>query len=215
VTARLRPVQGVTEVLVYCRDRSGLFASLAAAISASGADIADARVHTTKDGAAFDVFSIQTTERKPFGEGHPDVLAALIARVTSATALDHAPPAPRPASRRTAAFAIDPWVRIDNEVTAHSTVIEASGRDRIGLLAELARVIADAGLSIVTAHIDSQGARASDVFYVQTFGDQLRDLARIEAVQAGLVAVLGAAEPAAPADPARQPLAVARASTAR
>jgi [protein-PII] uridylyltransferase len=215
VAARLRPAQGVTEVLVYCRDRPGLFASLAAAISASGADIADARVHTTKDGAAFDVFSIQTTERKPFGEAHPDVVASLVARLKSAALSDHAPPAPRPASRRTAAFAIDPWVRIDNDVAVSSTVIEASGRDRIGLLAELARVIADAGLSIVTAHIDSHGARASDVFYVQLAGDQLRDEARLESLRAELEAVLSLAEPAAPADPARQPLAVARASTAR
>ena len=67
VAARLRPAQGVTEVLVYAADRPGLFASLAAAISASGADIAGARVHTTKDGAALDVFSMQTTDHKPFG----------------------------------------------------------------------------------------------------------------------------------------------------
>ena len=215
VATRFRPVQGVTDVLIYCQDRPGLFASLAAAISGCGADIADARVHTTKDGAAFDVFSIQTSDMKPFGLEHPDTLVTLVARVADSTKRDHAPPQPKPASRRAAAFAIDPWVRIDNEVATHSTVIEASGRDRHGLLAELARVMADAGLDIVTAHIDSHGARASDVFYVQAAGGQLRDGARIKAVHDGLVAVLGAAEPAAPADPARQPLAVARASTAR
>ncbi len=81
VAARVRPVQAVTEILVYAGDRAGLFASVAAAISASGADILNARVHTTKDGAAFDVFSVQTADRKPFGLEEPEALDALVARL--------------------------------------------------------------------------------------------------------------------------------------
>ncbi len=60
------------------------FASLAAAISASGADIADARVHTTKDGAAFDVFSVQTTDHRPLGLTDRGVLDTLLTRLRSA-----------------------------------------------------------------------------------------------------------------------------------
>ena len=45
-------------------------------------------------------------------------------------------------------------------------MVEASGRDRPGLLADLARTISDAGLSILSAHIDSYGERAVDAFYV-------------------------------------------------
>jgi [protein-PII] uridylyltransferase len=216
VAARVRETQGVTEVLIYAGDRPGLFASLAAAISASGADIADARVHTTKDGAAFDIFSIQAGEHRPFGAADPVALEALMARVTRAALEDHLPPAAKPPSRRTAAFTIEPWVRVDNEMTPEATVIEASGRDRLGLLADLAHVCAEAGVSIVSAHIDTYGERASDVFYVQEGGGgQLANSRRIAAVRAELEAVLRSAEPAAPADPAKKPLAVARASTAR
>ncbi|MES1199168.1 MAG: [protein-PII] uridylyltransferase [Pseudomonadota bacterium] len=216
VAARPRMSQGVTELMVYAHDRPGLFASIASAISASGADIADARVHTTTDGVAFDVFSIQTTERKPFGLDDDDVLAGLIGRVKRAVVQDHPTPAAKAPSRRTAAFAIEPWVRADNDVTPQATVIEASGRDRPGLLAELARVFAEAKTSIVSAHIESHGERVSDVFYVQeTAGGQLVDPRRIAAIRVNLEEVLRAAEPEAPADPAKQPLAVARASTAR
>ncbi len=196
VAGRVREAQGITEVLIYAGDRSGLFASLAAAISAAGANIVGARVHTTRDGAAFDVFSIQTTD---------------------ANALEHhSPPAAKPPSRRTAAFAIEPWVRFDNEITPDATVVEASGRDRLGLLAELAHVCADAKVSIVSAHIDTFGVRASDVFYVQEEGGgQITNARRISTLRSKLEAVLRAAEPEAPADPAKKPLAVARHSSAR
>jgi [protein-PII] uridylyltransferase len=216
VAARPRSLQGATELLVYAKDRPGLFASLAAAISACGADIADARVHTTRDGIAFDVFSIQTTEGKPFGGDDGDALENLIHRVRRAALEDHPALAAKAPSRRTAAFTIEPWVRVDNELTGQATVIEASGRDRPGLLAQLAHVFAAADLSIVSAHIDSYGERVADVFYVQeAAGGQLTDPRRIALVRGQLEEALGAAEPDAPADPARKPLAVARSSTAR
>jgi [protein-PII] uridylyltransferase len=216
VASRFREAQGVTEVLVYAGDRPRLFASLAAAISECGADIADARIHTTKDGAAFDVFSIQTTNHKPFGLNDPATLEALVLRLNRAALEDHAAPAPRPASRRNAAFSIEAWVRIDNDITANATVVEASGRDRLGLLAELAHVCAGAKVSIASAHIDTYGERASDVFYVNDEnGGQIREPRRIASLRGKLETVLRAAQPAAPADPAKKALAVARASTAR
>jgi [protein-PII] uridylyltransferase len=216
VAARVRPIQAVTEVLVYAGDRPGLFASFAAAISAAGADILNARVHTTKDGAAFDVFSVQTTDRQPFGQDDPEALEALIARLHRAALEDFAPPPAKPLSRRSAAFSIEPWVRIDNDLTPHATVVEASGRDRPGLLAGLAHAFAESKITIASAHIETLGERASDVFYVQEEGGgQVYNPRRVSALRAKLEAVLRAAEPAAPADPAKKPLAVARASTAR
>jgi [protein-PII] uridylyltransferase len=212
VATRIRKQQGVTEVLIYANDRAGLFASLASALSASGANIVGARVHTSSDGAAVDVFSIQTADHRPFGADDPMTLKRLAARLVQAAKSDHAPPAPAPPSRRNVAFAIEPWVRIDNEITPNATVIEASGRDRLGLLAELARVCAEAGVSIISAHIETLGERASDVFYVQEQegGGQIAGSRRIAAVRAKLEAVLRAAEPT---DPTK--LAVGRASTAR
>jgi [protein-PII] uridylyltransferase len=216
VAARVREPQGVTEVLVYAGDRPGLFASLAAAISASGADIVGARVHTTKDGAAFDVFSIQTTDLKPVGLRDPRALEQLLQRLTRAALENHVLPAAKPPSRRSAAFAIEPWVRVDNYITPDATVIEASGRDRLGLLAELAHVCAEAKVSINSAHIDTYGVRASDVFYVQEEeGGQIVSPRRASTLRGKLEAVLRAAEPDAPADPAKKPLAVARHSPAR
>jgi [protein-PII] uridylyltransferase len=216
IATRVREMQGVTEVLVYAPDRTGLFASLAAAMSSSAADIAAARVHTTCDGAALDVFSLQTVGHLPFGGDRPEVLRRLAKRLAAAAQVDQMPPPAKAPSRRAAAFAIEPRLQIDNGVTPTATVIEMSGRDRLGLLAELARACADADASIQSAHVDTLGERAEDVFYVQDAGcgGQIAEPARIAALKLSLDVVLRAADQSPGSGNARQ-LAVSRASTAR
>lgn len=218
VAARPSPSKGVTEMLVLAPDRPGLFARLAAAFAVLGADVRDARVTTTKDGKAFDLFSVQDAQGLPFGAEDPGALERLLAGVRAAAVGEGAGPKPPRAAprRRTAAFAIKPWVRIDQEASPEATVIELSGRDRPGLLAELSGVLARSGLSILSAHIDAYGERVSDVFYVQELsGDKVRDGARAGAVEAALTAALAEGEPDAPMTPAREVMATAPASEAR
>jgi [protein-PII] uridylyltransferase len=201
--------------LVIAPDRAGLFASLAAACAQLGADIADARVYTVANGLAFDVFSLQGMDGKAFGADDPNALELLAQRVRKGALEDLSPPRRTP-SRRTAAFAIAPWVRFDNDLARSTTVLEVSGRDRPGLLAELAKVLADSGVQIGSAHIGAYGERVADVFYVtDRKGEKLTNPGEAAALKALLEEVLGAEEPAAPADPAKQPMAVAQASTLR
>ena len=90
-------------------------------------------------------------------------------------------------------------------------MIEASGRDRPGLLAALARILAEAELSIQSAHIDNYGERAVDAFYVVTRQGKLTEPHRAAAVRARLMEALEDAERAA----ARPRLERARASARR
>ncbi|WP_168073457.1 ACT domain-containing protein, partial [Caulobacter sp. SSI4214] len=100
------------------------------------------------------------------------------------------------------------------EASDEATVVEASGRDRPGLLQALARTLADNGLSIQSAHIDGYGERAVDAFYVQTSdGEKLTEARKVGAVKADLLAALEQNEATAPA--ARPGLKRARASVAR
>ncbi|MBI1187800.1 MAG: [protein-PII] uridylyltransferase [Alphaproteobacteria bacterium] len=216
VAARPRPGRGVTEILVIAPDRKGLFASLAAALANSSADIIDARINTTGDGRAFDVFSVHAADGKPFGLDDPYSLERLIQRLQTAAASDVRVSAPAALSQRLAAFTIEPWVRVDNALTPGSTVVEASGRDRAGLLAKLAAVFAEAEVSIASAHIGALGERVEDVFYVQgPGGGPITDPALVQRLKDGLLETLRAGTPAAPSDPARRALAVALASDAR
>ena len=87
-----------------------------------------------------------------------------------------------------------PWP-IDNEASHHATVIEASGRDRPGLLEAVARALTEQGLSIQSAHIDGYGEQAVDTFYVvDADGAKVSDPPRLAAVRAKVVEALTAAD---------------------
>jgi [protein-PII] uridylyltransferase len=118
------------------------------------------------------------------------------------------------ADRRGAAFAITSVVGVDNEASDDCTVVEASGRDRRGLLGALARAMAAAGVSVQSAHIDNYGERAVDAFYVQGPDGRKLTPARREALRTALLEVLEAAENPAGAKHGRR-LQQARASVAR
>lgn len=162
-----RQESDATRVAVAARDRPGLFADLAAALAVAGADVIGARVATAEDGAALDVFELQDGSGAPYGQAEPRRLTRLVAALEAAAregVIGQAPPE-RPNPRR-AAFDVRPVALIDLDETPEAAVIEVSGADRPGLLADLARVIADHRLSIRSAHIAGFGERAVDSFYV-------------------------------------------------
>jgi [protein-PII] uridylyltransferase len=67
---------------------------------------------------------------------------------------------------RLEAFHVEPRVIIDNSVSEEFTVIEVNGRDRTGLLFDLARILASLDIDIFSAQIATFGEKAVDVFYV-------------------------------------------------
>jgi [protein-PII] uridylyltransferase len=190
--ARSDDFRAVTEIVIYTRDHPGLFSQLAGAISVSRGNIVDAKIFTTADGYALDVFSVQDAEGGPFGD------AARIARlkrtIIKTLAGDILPRevfAKRPIKRRASAFRVTPRVLFDNEASVASTVIEVEGRDRPGLLYELTRALFESGLGISSAIIATYGERAVDVFYVRDqFGHKIAHPERLAAVEARLLAAL-------------------------
>jgi len=78
-------------------------------------------------------------------------------------------------------------------------VIEVNARDRLGLLHDLTRTIADLNLNIVTAVIATYGEHAVDAFYVKDlFGHKIRSAAKLERIEKRLIeAVEGKPKPAA------------------
>jgi [protein-PII] uridylyltransferase len=198
--ARVGKDRNAAEIVVAAKDRRALFADLALAISSVGGNVVGARIFTSTSGEALDVFYVQDSSGAPFGQRNPVVLDRLL-RALEQSALGEAPLRDHRAWAdfgRAAAFSIAPEVTIDNNASDVSTVIEASGRDRPGLLEALARTLSEADLSVQSAHIDSYGERAVDAFYVVTsLSGKLPEGERSAAIQAKLVEVLAAAEPRA------------------
>ena len=89
-------------------------------------------------------------------------------------------------------FEVEPRVLIDNNASRTLTVIEVNGRDRPGLLYELAKGLKDLGVVIVSAHISTYGERVVDVFYVKdVFGLKITQEQKRRQIARRLASALG------------------------
>jgi [protein-PII] uridylyltransferase len=156
---------GATRVSVFTPDREGLFYRICAGLASAGANIIDARIHTTRDGMALDNLLVLDGRSQPYRDRkHRNRLAR---SVESALVGGEPPPLPSgEAPRRTTAFEVAPSVAIAERASTRTTVVEVNAHDRPALLAALAAAIHHCGHTIHSAHIATYGERAVDVFYL-------------------------------------------------
>ncbi|WP_308515343.1 [protein-PII] uridylyltransferase [Sphingomonas flavescens] len=165
------PGTGATRVSIFTPDREALFYRICAGLAAAGADIIDARIHTTRDGMALDNLLVLDGRGKPYADGR--LRARLVKSVVAA--LDEEAPPPLPGGHRRGAVTFDvaPSVTIADRASTRTTVVEVHARDRPALLAGLAAAIHAQRLDIHSAHIATYGERAVDVFYLTAGGKKL------------------------------------------
>lgn len=206
VATRIREDGAGVSLFVSGRDRVGLFANLLGAISSMGANIISAQVFTSRAGDVIDIFLLQDSNGQPFADGEERRLSNLRESVRNAlTGTESAPELKTKKNRRAAAFLVQPSVQIRNDLSEDATVIDISGRDRPGLLYDLAHALAEEGISISSAHASSYGERMFNAFYVKTLdGEQIDLAARKEPLRERLLAALRLDEPDAPETPAQK-----------
>lgn len=186
-------------------DRIGVFADVAGMIAWEGASIASAQVFSSISGRFLDVFILQDARGAPYAAGDTERLGRLKASVLSA--IEGTGPGidlKTRNERRRAAFLVRPQAQIHTDKSATCLVVDVAGRDKVGLVYDLASVFAEADLSIDSAHIASYGERVFDAFYVRSrSGGKAVDETALERLKERLLAVLGREEPDAPKTPAR------------
>ncbi|HJN61113.1 MAG TPA: [protein-PII] uridylyltransferase [Alphaproteobacteria bacterium] len=200
---RIDEKAAATEITLFAKDQTGMFAAVAGAMAGAGASIVDAKVFTTADGMALDGFWVQDANGGPFDDEQKlaRTLSLLEQALAGELALEGALAGQGSARPRRRAAHVISRILVDNRASSQHTVVEINGRDRPGLLYDIGRVLTELGLSIVTAHISTYGAQAVDVFYVKDrYGLQVTKNAEIERVRARLLAALD--EPGATAKPA-------------
>jgi len=186
--------RGATLLTVYSKDVPGLFYRIAGAISLAGANIIDARIHTTTDGMALDNFLIQDAGGLPFADKHQlrRLEQSVIAAVEGADPPREKLEAKALPLARADAFLIQPAVFIDNEASNRYTVVEVNARDRAALLSGLAQALYQSRATIHSAHVATYGERAVDVFYLTSFdGEKIAQPARLKAMQERLLQAAG------------------------
>ena len=177
--------RAVTEITIYTPDHPGLFSQVTGAIAAAGGYIVDAKIFTTSDGFALDIFSVQDAECGPFGDdARAQRLKQTLLRIVLGEITPSALFSKRPVYNRASAFSVAPRVSFDNEASHSATVIEVRGRDRIGFLYDVSTALFESGLTISSAMIATYGERVVDVFYVRDgFGHKITHPERLRAVE--------------------------------
>ena len=183
------PANGATRISVFTADQPGLFYRLCGALSAAGADIIDARIHTTRDAMALDNLLVHDRGGKAYSDAR--LRKRLVDAVTRALIEQADPPLPAlpDLAPRDEAFRIAPRVLVAQRASSRTSVIEINARDRPGLLARLAQAIRGAGLMLHSAHIATYGERAVDVFYLTDANGRKLDAATAEALRAHLLEI--------------------------
>jgi [protein-PII] uridylyltransferase len=160
------PDSGATRVSVFTPDREGLFYRICASLAEAGANIIDARIHTTRDGMALDNLLVLDGRGQAYSDRR--LRNRLAKSLEAALLTGRDPPLPSiPSARpKTSAFEVAPSVAIADRASTRTTVVEVNARDRPALLASLAAAIHAQGHQLHSAHIATYGERAVDVFYL-------------------------------------------------
>jgi len=190
--ARADPFRAVTEISVYTGDHPGLFSRLAGGFALAGASVVDAKIFTTADGMALDVFWVQDNEGHDFDLSRVARLKDVLLRTLKGEVHPRAQIDARRVKSREEAFAVAPQVIFDNNASNVCTLVEIVARDRAGLLHDLTRALYQAQLSIHSAVIATYGEQAVDVFYVKDlFGHKISHPGKIAAIETALLTALG------------------------
>jgi [protein-PII] uridylyltransferase len=176
-----------TEVLLYAADHAGLFMKVAGALAVSGVSIVDAHIFTTTDGMALDALGFQEAASRA-AVSDPGRLERIRRNIEKALGgeiwLEKALAGRRSLPARADVFQVEPRVLVDNNASRTHSVLEVNGRDRPGLLFDLAKALKDLGLVIHSAHISTYGERVVDVFYVKdVFGLKLTQRSKLQRLE--------------------------------
>lgn len=178
-----------TTISVTAPDSSGLFAKLAGVLSADRINILEARLHTLAGNFAHDVFTVQNASGKPLSQRrykqiHANILKALDEDINSAAMIRRAAGSP---TKKDMVFDIPYGVILHGKASRKDIVIEVYGRDRPGLLYDLACLFRDHGFDIQSAKINTYGLKANDVFYLHKTGCNKAHIEKLKSAILNLV----------------------------
>lgn len=184
----------MSEVTVVTSDRTGLFASITGALTTHGAAVQSASLFTGKNQGVVDVFLVtDAREHRPLTEQQ----FAAFERTLRAVLLDGEDLQRQVDQSRRRLFAIlhppapvATRVSFDDTVSPNDTVLDIESGDRTGLLYDVATVLSDNDISVLSARINTDSLRVRDAFHIQENGQPIKDPMLRERLRAQLLARL-------------------------
>ncbi len=183
--APTRPFWGL---VVFGRDRPGLFATVTGVITACNHDILAAQAYTNRGALAVEIYQVsplegRTAEQELERQRLDSALQRVLAGEQTIDALMSAAHLAAPAAARRVA----PAVRISNDESDFYTVVDVLTNDRPALLHDISRALAELGLNVVISRASTRAHQATDTFYVTEQGKKLTAPERQQTVQDALL----------------------------
>ena len=165
VKARLPHMGEGLQVMVYVPDQPALFARLCGFFSRLGYSIAEAKIHTTRNGYALDSFMLLDPDNQL---AYRDMISLIEHDLTERLATG----APMDSSiggrlsRQVRHFPITPEVQIQPTEKGEQFLLSVTAADRPGLLFTVASTLAAHDINVHTAKIATLGERVEDTFLI-------------------------------------------------
>jgi [protein-PII] uridylyltransferase len=164
------PEREYSELTIVTHDRPGLFAMLTGVLATAGLSVGGARITTSSDGLALDVFQISHTGRQEMvmdADTWTDIYGRLEEVLRGKRTLEDLLRATRaPSFLNNRHFRYGTEVTVDNTGSSHYTVIDITAPDRMGFLFTVTYTLFVLGLEIHLAKINTNVDHVLDVFYV-------------------------------------------------
>jgi [protein-PII] uridylyltransferase len=174
----VEPAEAGATVTVLAPDRVGLLADAAALFALQRSSVRSARAWA-QDGIGVSVWDV--------AEEHLD--ERVLRQRFDAIVAGRVDPTAR---LRRDPGRIDPTVAVRPEASARATVLEVRTADRLGVVHLVCAALAKLDLTVRSAHVDTLGPQAVDVFYVQeSSAGALTDTRAAEAAHAVRAALSG------------------------
>jgi len=188
---------GSSELLLCTRDVHGLYAMVAGTLASRGLNILGSNVYTTRAGLALEVYRVAPPpggepERRLAWQTFEATLREVLARTRDLAELIRQ--RRRPLGRPQTPARHPPSVTITNSESDFYTILDVAADDRLGLLYDLTRTLADHGCEIYISKATTILDQVADTFYVKdaATGKKLRDRKRVERLREALLAVASA-----------------------
>jgi [protein-PII] uridylyltransferase len=172
---------------------TGIFHRLTGALTSQRLEILSADIHTLKNGFVLDHFVVQD----PDFSGQPSAERCETIREAIFNSLESKKPPTFPKQWKALTppnltqNRLPPRVKIDEESSDHSTIVEVFAHDSLGLLYRIALAIYEAGLSVRAAKIGTYLDQVVDAFHVtDTLNSKVIDPVKLNQLRQSLERII-------------------------
>jgi [protein-PII] uridylyltransferase len=195
VVMSVRDVRGgFSELIVCARDVHGLYWRIAGALTAKGINILSSNVYTTRTGLALEVYRVatppgDTDDRRRMWDSFEESLVRVLSGAVRVE--DLVKRRRRPVGVPESPSRLPPTVSVSNAESDFYTIVDVAANDRLGLLYDLTRTLAEQGLEIFISKATTVLDQVADTFYVKDAdGRKVTDPEQVESLRGALLAAL-------------------------